>query len=245
MAQRTKADRSFQFPVTVDGRKDVRIWTEACRKERAFQWRAQGPAELAAARGGNELGNIQKLRYKLEGMSGDYLWHVNTVHDEFSATAHPMQTSAMAQLAMGIPDAESTFLRAPPMRPPDRVAHTNQTPTLLPWQHGVADPCFLPPEALSKWSASQEANVLKLPPPPPPQKRVPAEVSGSHAAAVASWRRSEVPLSQWELSERGDSLVEATKRYDKQMNDGARDALSKLLTVTEKVSRGKAKWQER
>jgi len=63
--------------------------------------------------------------------------------------------------------------------------------------------------------------------------------------AVAAWRRSEVPLSQWELSERGDSLVAANKLAETLGRDGAKEQLSKLLNFTEKVSRGKARWQER
>lgn len=243
---RTKADKTLKFPVTLDARKDIRIWTEACRKERAFRWRAEAPQELAAARGGNEVQNIRETRAKLEGMSGDFLWHVNTVPDAFAAKSPGFgTTSAMAELANGVGDAETAFLRAPAVRPPPRVAQTLQTPTILPWQHGVTDPCFLEPNALGKWQARNNANVLEMPPPPPRRTRVPAEVSGAHADAVAAWRRSEVPLSQWELSERGDSLVAANKLAETLGRDGAKEQLSKLLNFTEKVSRGKARWQER
>ena len=78
-----------------------------------------------------------------------------------------------------------------------------------------------------------------------PQPRVPATVSGPHAASIAAWRRSEVPLSQWELSERGDSLMEANKLANSLAHERAKEGLSKLLTLTEKASRGKARWQER
>ena len=124
------------------------------------------------------------------------------------------------------------------------------------WRH---DPCFVPPDALDRWK-SQE--ILQLGPAPPKRRTVfrqgsqgeyrdaetmlpHAEISGPHAASAAAWRNSEVPLSQWEISERGESLVRANKLAEDIALQRARAQLRKLLTVTEYASRGKARWQER
>ena len=157
-------------------------------------------------------------------------------------------TSATAELANGVATAETAFLRPPPVGMPRRVAHTEQYPTLLPWQHGLTDPVFVSNDTLKNWRAN--ANVLELPPPPERRTRVPAEISGVHASSVDAWRRSEVPLSQWELTERGDSLVEANKLSSELERAKAKEELAKLLTTTERVSRAavparRARWLER
>ena len=253
MAESKTRDRTFEgngkVTVNIDPRKDVRFWGEAVRKERAFQWRAPAPTDLAAERGGNELGNIQQLRHKLEKMSSDYVWAVETdaadaaIKAAHNARAAPT-TSSMAELANGVPTVETSFLRPTVGGMPRRVARIEAHPNIVPWQHSIMDPCFLEEGALAKWQA-RKSDVLQLPPPPPPPPRIPAEVSGPHAAAIAAWRRSEVPLSQWELSERGDSLVEATKLSNSLAQGRAKEQLNKLLRVTEKASRGKPRWFER
>jgi len=245
---RSTRDRSYKFPQTVDARKNPRLWTEAVRKERAFQFCAAEPHELAEQRGGNDLRNIQQLRAKLGNMSGDYLWMVNPAPDAPlpapAVNAGPqITTSAMAELAMGVPTAETAFLRSPVPGKPPRIASTAQHPTMLPWQHGIVDPCFVAEDALARWRA--QSKLLQIPPPPGRQPRVPAEISGPHAASVDSWRRGEIPLSQWELSERGEALMAANEEMQSLSAQRARTELSKLLSVTEKASRSKAKWHER
>ena len=71
---RTTRDRSYKFPVTLDARKDQRIWVENCKKERAFQWNAKSPAEVALDRGANDVVSIRTVREKLSGINADYLW---------------------------------------------------------------------------------------------------------------------------------------------------------------------------
>ena len=145
---------------------------------------------------------------------------------------------------MGVPTEETAFLRQPANAGvPKRVAYAAQEPTLLPWQHGVTDPCFLAPDELEKWKTRRQ--LLSFPPAPEPRVRVHAEVSGPHAAAVAAWRNSEVPLSQWELSARGESLIQANQLAQSLAAERAKEQLAKLLQVTERASRGKARWQER
>lgn len=244
-------DRSYKFPVSLDARKHASIWSEACRKERAFQWNAKTPSEVAKSRGagGEGVKAIRTLRERLEGVNADYLWETSLAEEGAVASAAPqMQTTAMAELAMGVPDSETAFLRPQPQRGPTRVARTLQHPTLMPWQLAVTDPCFVPPDALPRWKAKQQ--VLELPAPPVIPPRIHAEISGSHAASLEAWRRSEVPLSQWELSERGESLVEANKLAENLAAQRARAALAECLNVTERVSRhsvpaSRARWFDR
>ena len=241
---RTARDRSYKYPQTVDARKDTILWSEAIRKERAFQWNAASPEQLAKERGGNDLHKIKEVRRKLEVMSGDYVWQVDAMPGPPLTAPGPNMTSSMAELAMGVPTEETAFLRQPAgAGVPKRVAYAAQEMTLHPWQHGVTDPCFLAPDELEQWKKRRQ--VLSFPPAPPPRVRVHAEVSGPHAAAVAAWRNSEVPLSQWELSARGDSLIQANQLATALAAERAKEQLAKLLHVTERASRGKARWQER
>ena len=55
-------DRSFKFPVSVDARKNPRIWDEAIHKEQKFFWNNKTPAQAAAER-------LDVTRYLL-GLSG-------------------------------------------------------------------------------------------------------------------------------------------------------------------------------
>ena len=245
-------DRSFKFPLSKDPRRDPVIWAEACKKEDGFLKHAKSPAEYAAARSGNSMTQNRMLRSHIEKMNGDYLWVVER-RDQTSPTAPPpqpppqktkaSQSSAMAQLAMGVPDAETAFLRKRPSGEPTRVAYAALHPTVLPWQISVADPCFVNNEALATWT--QRFPVQELPPMPVLPKRQPAEFVGPHAAALGAWRRGEVALSQWELSDRGDALVDANKIAEKLAHERAQQGLARLLKVTEKASRGrKPRWFE-
>ena len=249
-------DRSFKFPVSVDARKNPRIWDEAIRKEQKFFWNNKTPAQAAAERGAGQEGVkvIRDLREKLERVNADYLWETAANEDAVGGASWPSsaprvpEISAMAELAMGVPDAESGFLRPPKPSRSTRVARTRQHPTMMPWQLAVTDPCFVPPDALQSWKANQQ--VLQLPPPPVIPERSPATISGNHAASLEAWRRSEVPLSQWELSERGESLVNANQLAEHLAAQRARAQLAELLNVTERVSRStkpmdRAKWFER
>jgi hypothetical protein len=242
-------DRSFKFPVTLDARKSEAspIWNEACRKEREFLLRFKSPAEFAAQRGGSDLKQIQQQRERLQQVSADYLWSVESTGEPASAPAagNPpaAATSAMAHLAMGVPDFETAFLRGAPTRGPPRRARAELQPTVMPWQLAKADPIFVPIDALDRWKS--EANVLTMPPAPQIPPRVPATISGPHNASVGAWRRSEVPLSQWEISERGENLVATNKLAEQVAHRNARAQLKKLLATTEHASRGKARWQDR
>ena len=235
---RTTRDKSFKFPVSVDARNHPRIWDEAIRKETKFNWNAKSPFEVAKERGAGGEGAkvIRDVRERLETMNMDYLWET-TATDASPAKPPPpnRSSSAMADLANGIPNEESAFLRPLPPSGPARQARTLQHPTMAPWQLAVTDPCFVSPDALSSWKANQ--HVLQLPPPPVIPPRIPATISGSHAASLEAWRRSEVPLSQWELSERGESLVQANKLAEHLAGQRARAQLNELLAVTERVSR--------
>jgi hypothetical protein len=247
-------DRSFKFPVSVDARNNARIWDEAVKKEQKFFWNNKTPAQAAAERGAGQEGvkAIRDLREKLEGVTADYLWETAANEEAVAAASSSAprvpEVSAMAELAMGVPDAESGFLRPPKPTRSMRVARTLQHPTMMPWQLAVTDPCFVPPDALKSWKANQ--HVLQLPPPPVIPQRSPATISGNHAASLEAWRRSEVPLSQWELSERGESLVNANQLAEHLAGQRARAQLAELLNVTERVSRtakpmDRAKWFER
>jgi len=241
-----KRDMKFHHAVSIDARKDKRIWSEACVKERAFQWQAKSPAHYAEARGGNDLRQIQQLHAKLEQESGDYLW-VTAPGPDAPAPVDPAlqpQTSAMAELAMGVPTEETAFLRRRSgMGGPPRVARTEQALTLMPWQHAVTDPCFVPHDALSQWM--QRVQVQQMPADPERVPRVPATISGGHAGSVAAWRRNEVPLSQWELSARADALRSASQLVESVAAERSKAQLGVLLKATEKASRGKARWQDR
>lgn len=247
-------DRSFPRVVSVDARVDARIWDEALKKEQKFFWNSKTPADVAKERGSGAEGIkvIREVREKLEKETADYLWECQPHEDAIAAARSTAprvpEVSAMAELAMGVCDAETSFLRPPKQSGPTRVARTLQYPTMMPWQLAVTDPCFMPPGALQSWKKSQ--HVLQLPPPPAIPPRAPATISGNHAAALEAWRRSEVPLSQWELSERGESLVEANKLAEHLAAQRGRAKLAELLNVTERVSRNtkptqRAHWFER
>ena len=240
--------------MTLDARKDPRIWKEVCVNERAHQRRAPSYWELAARRGGSDKRSIEEMRERLAQCSADYLWQTADVPSPPSVIPDQPQpkTSAMAELAMGVGDAETTFLRQkPPQRGHNlkRTAHAELSPTMAPWQMNV-DSMYWRADALDRWNAQQKAGVLQMPPPTEPRPRIEATISGPHAGSVAAWRRSEVPLSQWEVSERSDSLIAATKFAESSNAERSRAQLSKLLQATRRVSDStpastRAKWHER
>lgn len=236
-------------PVSMDPRKDTRIWTEAIKNELAFQRKALNPQQVAATRGGSDKLSIQKLRDRLYDCSADYLWVAQATDKPIPPAPPPPVTSAMAELAMGVGDAETSFLRAKPDDSPRRVAHTQQFPTMAPWQMSH-DIMYWEKDALDRWKAEQSQNVLKMPPSLPPVRYTPATISGPHAASVEAWRRSQVPLSQWELTERGDNMVTATKLSEKLAADRTKEQLGKLMSSALRVSGQcpsptRAKWYER
>jgi hypothetical protein len=244
-------DRSFKGPISMDARLDTRIWTEACRKERAFQWRDKAADELAAARSGNNLQGIRLQREQLLPCSADFLWVTESVASAHAPAApRPVPTtSPMAELAMGVCDAESSYLRARPAEVAARRARTEQRPSLTPWMMH-ADATFWRQDALDRWTAAQAANVLQMPPKPEPLPRVEATIAGAHAGAVGAWRRSEVPLSQWEYGARADALVEMKKVSEAATLERSRGQLRSLLKLTGKVSEkcpspSRARWFER
>jgi len=244
-------DRTFTGPVSVDPRRDARIWSEAVRNEKAFFQRANGPKQLAAGRGGNNLRDIQQLTAQLELCSADYLWTTHEVASPVSVTAAlPPQTSAMAELAMGIGDAETSFMRRPANATDSlRRAATEQVPTMAPWQMGT-DCAYWRHDALDRWNARQRANVLKMPEMPKRVPRAEPTISGPHAGSVAAWRRCEVPLSQWEISERGEALVSANTLAQTLGAQRSKASLNELLSTAMRVSEqqpspARAKWHER
>ena len=243
-------DRSFPKVESIDPRRDQRILGEATRKERAFQWQADEKTKalgLSKAVTKEHVHQIARLRTKLEGMSGDYLWA--TAPEEGSASPSsvvplrmPSKTSAMAELACGVQE----FMRPPVKRTQKRVAAPLQTLSVYPWQHGITDPVFVPNDALEKFMRGD--NVLKLDrdlPAPEPLQRMPAEISGPHAASVDAWRRSEVALSQWEPSDRGATMCEANKLVEELAGMRSKLMLDKLLKSTEKASKGQPFWFKR
>ena len=120
---------------------------------------------------------------------------------------------------------------------------------MLPWQMHT-DVFYWSGDALDRWKAQQQANTLKLQPAPPPMPKVEMTISGPHAASVPAWRRSQVPLSQWEASERSAALLEANKLAEGLAAEKARQKLSALLRLTGKVSHSapspvRARWYER
>lgn len=243
MPGHTTRDRSYKGPVTVDARTNPSIYSEVCKNEMKYFWNAKTPKELEAARGGNEKEAIKSTREQLTLASADYLWSVEAM--AAPSAAPPAKTSAMAELAMGVPDAETAYLRQKPGADAVRTAVTSQVPTVMPWHIGVTDPCFVSPHALANWKARENANLLRLPPMPKPTERVHATVAGSHAHAVEMWRGAGVPLSQWELSARGDALVEANKLAESLAAQRGRAKLAELLQVTHRASKGRSRWFER
>jgi len=245
-------DRSYQFPVSMDPRKHSAIWTEACKNERGFQRRAPNPTQLAAARGGSDVKSIQDLTANLEKCSADFIWSTEDTSSSPKSTMAPavqMETSAMAELAMGVGDAESNFLRRKPDDSGMRRARPVQHPTMAPWQMGT-DCSYWQDDALKRWMAKQRADVLVMPALPTPLPRKEATISGPHAASVPAWRNNAVPLSQWEISERGEALCNANKLAAKLDLELSKDNLSNLLMTALKVSDShpsptRGKWFER
>ena len=111
------------IPGTIDGRTDVRIWAEAVRKERAFQWRAAPPEQLAAERGGNDLQNIRHLRHRIGNMAGDFLWHVHTDPDVGITPCSPTLTLKIELLET----------RCLPQPPPHASTWLERLPTKRAW----------------------------------------------------------------------------------------------------------------
>ena len=248
-------DTKFTHPVSIDPRKDTRIWAEAIKSELAFQRRAPNAQQLAAQRGGNDLHGIKELRNRLIDCTADYLWECDWVDKPPSKQSRPpAQISAMAELAMGVGDAETSFLRSKPGESPQRRARTGQQPTLAPWQM-THDISYWRKDSLDRWKAEQTAHVLEMPPQLPPVTFSPATISGKHSGSVEEWRQNKVALSQWEISDvpgydRAESLVRTNKLAEKRAMEQSKAELKKLMSTALRVSAQhpsptRAKWYER
>jgi len=128
---------SHKFPLTIDPRLDSRIWTDACRKERRQQMRGP-PPDRKAEQTTDEVGELRQLTERLEGISADYLWRTEQVPGSVDVAPRKQQpeVSAMAELCMGIGDAETSFLRGPSgidsLGGKPRRAYTEQVPSMAP-----------------------------------------------------------------------------------------------------------------
>ncbi len=218
-----------------------KVWEQRCAKERSYYKDDLGPAAYAAGRQGNELNSLKTLRTKLEGVSADFTWAVEVEPRSNSSPTVPSRTTALAELARGVPSVESNFARVQPAREQRRVRAVQQ-PTVMPWQHSSGvDPCFVAPDALQRWRARN--SVCELPRMPHPVSRSEATITGQHARAVGAWRKAEVPLSQWDPHERSNCLEGVKSAHDAHTAERSRAQLSQLLKVTAKVSK-KKRWYE-
>ena len=246
-------DRTFKHPISMDGRLDQRIWTEACKTEKMYQQKAPSPRQYVTVLGGKDVADIHLMQKRLEKCSADFIWRTQDagVPSPVSVTAAIQpEVCPMAELAMGIGDAETSFLRRRPDEDPNpRRAVPAQFPTMASWQMG-GDPAYWRSDALDRWKAQQQADVLKMPAYAKPLPRVEATISGPHARSVRAWRNSEVPLSMWEGGERGDALEKANKQAKSLALDRSKLQLKQLMKSTLKVSASvpspeRAKWFER
>lgn len=236
--------------VSVDPRRDSRLWSEVIKTEQSFIRRYPTSQELQAAKKNDDITDIRKITKQLELCSADYLWTTEDASPvSITAPTPAPEKCAMTQLAEGVGDVETTFMRRRP-DPSDgaRRAATEQHPTIAPWQMYV-DCSYWNKDALNRWNALQRTHVLQMPE-VKQLRRVEPTISGPHAGSVVAWRRNEVPISQWEASKRAEALFEAKKVAAAVEASVSKVALAALLDKAMRVSGSypspqRAKWFER
>lgn len=218
---------------------DLRVWNEACIKERKHML---APSYTAKSMQQEDLSDLRKYNAKLADCSAMHQWDIQRERKDVTGTRRPGRlsatTSVLAELLSGVPTKQSEFMTPQP-EPVRRRVVVSQKPTVVARWMSSIDPVHLDTQALLKLQALEP--FAPMPAVPPLPARGPATLVGQAGTRAAQWGAGTMGLSQWELGARGDTACQLKADAKQRSDETAQEALGTLLKMTEKRGRRRVK----